>query len=445
MVESVQLRLEREIPIRRDVDVFIAGGGPAGVAAALAARRQGASVYLAEGHSCFGGMGTAALVPVFLYFSDGVHFVAAGIGEEIYTRLRRETPRLYLDDPANAVGIDAEALKRVYDDLMVQSGAEFTFHTHLVAVEAERGHVKHAICAAKSGLFAVRAKVFVDGTGDGDLAAWAGARYAKGDERGNLMPGSLCSVWAGIDWDAVEAHGVRQDAFLKQAFADGVFTNHDLHLPGIFRTGRTLGTGNLVHTFGVDATDETSLTRALIWGRKGMLEYRRYYERYLRGFENMELATTGSLLGVRETRRIIGDYVLNVDDFKRQAVFDDEIGRYCYPVDIHPHKPDPNLYSAFEDEFRVRLRYKPGESYGIPYRVLTPEGLDNVLVAGRCVSCDRYIQGSIRVMAGCYITGQAAGVAAALAARADVSVHDVRVAELQGRLSELGAYLPNAA
>jgi hypothetical protein len=284
----------------------------------------------------------------------------------------------------------------------------------------------------------------VDGTGDGDLAAWAGALFDQGDEHGNLMPGSLCSVWTGIDWEAVEREGVRQDARLKQAFADGVFTNHDLHLPGIFRTGRQLGTGNLVHTFGVDATDETSLTKALIWGRKGMLEYKRYYQTYYQGYENMELAATGSLLGVRETRRITGDYVLNVEDFKRQAVFSDEIGRYCYPVDIHPYKPDAKLYGAFEQEFRQRLRYKPGESYGVPYRILTPRGLDNVLVAGRCVSCDRYIQGSIRVMAGCYITGQAAGAAAALAARGDISTHDVNTSDLQGRLKEMGAHLPNA-
>jgi hypothetical protein len=280
MAESQSIPFQRDIPVRHDVDIFIAGGGPSGVAAALAARRQGCSVFLAEGHSCFGGMGTAALVPVFLHFSDGVHFLSGGVGQEIYDRLRRNTPRLYLDDPANAVGIDPEVLKRIYDDLMDESGAAFTFHTQLIAVDAEAGRVRHAICTAKSGIFAVRARVFVDGTGDGDLAAWAGAQFEQGDEHGNLMPGSLCSVWAGIDWDKVAEQDVRQDAFLKQAFADGMFTNHDLHLPGIFRTGRQLGTGNLVHTFGVDATDEASLTKALIWGRKGMLEYKRYYETY---------------------------------------------------------------------------------------------------------------------------------------------------------------------
>lgn len=444
MSEQTQIRMQRDIPVRYDVDVFVAGGGPSGVAAAISARRQGCSVYVAEGHTCFGGMGTAALVPVFLHFSDGVNFLAAGVGEEVYERLRRSTSRLYLDDPAGAVGIDAEVLKRVYDDMMLESGAAFSFQTHLIAIEADKGLVRYAICAAKSGIFAVKARVFIDGAGDGDLAAWAGASFEQGDERGNLMPGSLCSVWAGIDWGAVEAQNARQDAFLRQAFADGVFTNRDLHLPGIFRTGRRLGAGNLVHTFGVDATNEDSITKALLWGRRGMLEYERYYRAYFKGYEDMELATTGSLLGVRETRRITGDYVLTVEDFKNQSVFADEIGRYCYPVDIHPHRPDEKLYSAFEDEFRVRLRYKPGESYGVPCRILTPQGLDNVLVAGRCVSVDRYIQGSLRVMAGCYITGQAAGVAAALSARHDASVHSLDIQDLQGRLKDLGAYLPNA-
>jgi len=438
------LSFTRSIPMRHEVDVFVAGGGPAGVAAALAAARGGARVFLAEGHSCFGGMGTAALVPVLLHFGDGVNFLAAGIGEEIYRRLKAYTPALYLDDPHAAVGIDPEALKRVYDDLMVESAADFAFHTQLIAVEAEGGHVEHALCATKSGIFAINAKIFVDATGDGDLAAWAGAAFEKGDADGHLMPGSLCSLWADIDWDAAEANPVRQDAFLEEAFAAGIFTQHDRHLPGIFRIGERLGSGNLVHTFDVDATDERSVTRALLWGRRGMAEYKRYYGRYLDGFDRMALVATGSLLGVRETRRIAGDYVLNVEDFRRQAVFEDEIGRFNYPVDIHPHRPDKALYAQFEDEFRVRLRYGKGENYGIPYRILTPAGLDNVLVAGRCVSCDRAIQGSIRVMPGCFITGQAAGVAAALSADRDVSVHSLDVRELQARLQELGAYLPNA-
>jgi len=134
---------------------------------------------------------------------------------------------------------------------------------------------------------------------------------------------------------------------------------------------------------------------------------------------------------------------LNLNDFQARAVFADEIGRYAYPVDIHASDPSAETHAKFMEAFQS-LRLNPGESYGIPYRTLTPKGLSNVLVAGRCISTDRAVQGSVRVMPGCYITGQAAGVAAALASRKDLDVHAVDVTEVQGRLKEMGAYLPNA-
>ena len=183
--------------------------------------------------------------------------------------------------------------------------------------------------------------------------------------------------------------------------------------------------------------------QALVWGRKLESEYERYDKEYLKGFEKMVLVSTGSLLGIRETRRITGDYVLCLEDFKNRAVFDDEIGRYSYPVDIHASDPSEESYEKFKQDFTT-LRYGPGESYGIPYRTLVPAKLSNVLVAGRCVSSDRYIQSSIRVMPGCYITGQAAGVAAAVAIDADTDTRGVSVPELQGRLLKMGACLPNA-
>jgi len=203
-----------------------------------------------------------------------------------------------------------------------------------------------------------------------------------------------------------------------------------------------LGGGNIGHTFGLDSTDERSITKALLWARKSLPEYERYYKNYLKGFEQMELAATASQLGCRESRRILGDYLLNLEDFKRRAVFADEIGRYAYPVDIHAGRPDLASYQKYEQEFRT-LRYGKGESYGIPYRSLTPQKLCNVLVAGRCISTDRHVQSSVRVMPGCFITGQAAGVAAAIAVENRTDTRGVPVAELQRRLKAAGAYLPN--
>jgi len=443
---SGTLPFSRRIPVRHNVDVFVAGGGPAGVAAAVAAARQGASVFLIESTNCLGGLGTAGLVPAYMTFGDGVNFLAAGIGREILTRLR-ETGGTGPGDSEKAaygsVAIKAEVLKRVYDDILLDAGVDFSFHTNLIDVEADGEHVTAAICASKSGVFAVKAGVYVDCTGDGDFAAWAGAPFEKGDDLGRMMAGTLCSLWADVDFKKHRDSGISHYDRLEHAFADGVFTREDRHLPGMWQVMESIGGGNIGHTFDVDGTDERSLTRALVWGRKLVLEYERYYKEYLQGFENMKLVSTGSLLGIRETRRITGEYVLNLEDFHARATFDDEIGRYSYPVDIHCSTASKEDFEKFKHE-HGSYRYRGGESYGIPYRSLVPLRLDNVLVAGRCVSSDRYIQSSIRVMPGCYITGQAAGIAGALAASADGLTRKVPIRKLQNRLLSINAYLPNA-
>jgi glycine/D-amino acid oxidase-like deaminating enzyme len=446
---SDTISFARSVPIRPEVDVCVAGGGPAGVAAAVAAARQGARVFLAERHTCLGGMGTAGLVPAFMEFGDGVNFLAAGVGGEVLDRLHAAggAPRY---DPATGrggcVNINAEVLKRVYDALLAEAGVDFSFQTALVAVEQQDARVTAVICAAKSGLFAVRAHTYVDATGDGDLCAWAGAPFEKGDAQGRMQPGTLCSHWSGVDWARVvrDGYGIEGDGRAMAAGIEaGIFTIPDRGLPGMWPVGANQGGGNIGHTFGVDGTDERSVTAALAWGRRLVVEYERYYKQLLPGFEGMTLEATGALLGLRESRRILGDYVLTLDDYQRRAVFDDEIGRYAYAIDVHASQPSRTPGDVNQSPFRV-LRYKPGESYGIPYRCLRPRGLDNVLVAGRCVSVDRSVHGSIRVMPGCFITGQAAGTAAALCAHGNLATRALVAADLQRALLRLGAYLPNA-
>lgn len=438
--------LLRSVPVRHEVDVFVAGGGPAGVAASIAAARQGASVFTAENEICFGGMGTAGGLPMFCNFTDGVNFIAAGVGKEVHDRLFAcggTSPHAVFG--GRDCYFQPEHLKKVYDDLVTaEPGIGFSFATRIVAIDHADGRIAHVFCVGKSGFFAVRAKAVVDASGDADICAWAGAPFEKGDERGRMQPGTLVSIWAGIDWEKANAAGCglwKQSARIKEAIADGVFTTPDPGMPGIVPTGASSGNGNIGHLFGLDGTDERSLTSAAIEGRRQMREYAEYFRRYLTGYEAMELVGSASRVGVRETRRIIGAYTLTVDDFRRRAVFDDEIGRFAYPVDLHPTSLDEQdeCHKTFE-----RLRLAPGESYGIPYRVLLPGGLRNVLAAGRCVSADRAVNGSLRVMPGSFITGQAAGIAAALCAATGSDARDLSVTEIQRRLLALGAWLPNA-
>jgi len=444
-----QLEFSTSIPIRHDVDVFVAGGGPAGIAAAVTASRQGARVFLAEGAACFGGMGTAAGLPLFCSPTDGVNYTSAGFGTDVYDRVMAAggTAPETRGRPVGSFGFfyNPEVLKRVYDGLAEESGLRFSFQTQFLDVRREAGTVTHAICAAKSGCFAIKAKVFVDGTGDGDLCARASAPFAKGDANGDMQPPTLLSLWGDIDWAKANQAGCgvwQQCKNLPKAFNDKIFTIEDPHMPGMIPIGPHAGWGNIGHLFGTDGTDEASVTKALLWGRKLVLEYERFFKGYLTGYKKMQLLGTGALLGVRETRRITGDYVLNLKDFKRRAVFADEIGRFSYPVDLHANRPNQKAFKQFEKEFAM-LRYKPGENYGIPYRCLIPVGLANVLVAGRCISSDRPMQGSVRVMPGCFITGQAAGMAAAIAADNGCATRQVGVSELQARLAKMGAYLPN--
>lgn len=430
------MKFEREIPIKHKVDVFVAGGGPAGVAAAIAADRAGASVYLAERTQCFGGMATAAMVPAFMRFSDGINFLAGGIGREVFDALYGEGA----DYNPIEFPIDTEKLKRIYDKLLLDSGVYYSFENHIISIEGGEEGITHAVIMGKESLFAVEAKVFIDATGDGTLAAWAGAKYELGDEEGRMMPGTLCTLWGNVDWTrAIVELGKDPDGRrLEDAFRDGVFTVKDYGIPGMWHREDDFAGGNIGHVFGVNGLDERSITDGIIDARARMTEYEYYYRNYLEGYENTRLLATGSLLGIRETRRLICEYMMSVDDYFGFSSFDDEIGRYNYPIDVHAATAD----SVSKYSYLYTRGYPKGHSYGISYRALLPKDTKNILVAGRCVGAEREMMGSLRVMPCCFITGMAAGVAAAISVLDGKSLREIDTAKLRGKLREMGAYLP---
>ena len=460
------------LPLDDSWDVIVVGGGPAGSAAATAAAREGARTLLIEANGALGGMGTLGLVPWFCGYTDGARNLACGIAERVRLGLGAGMPQLgaaMARNPLTTPAIDPEVLKRVYDELVTGAGAEVLFHTALCRVERDaHGQVETLLVANKAGLSAYRAKVYVDATGDGDLAAWAGAAFEKGDADGSLQPATSCFVLTNVEpyatWYAKpkeapapgapkpppSLHFYDPDSPVHQALACGryplIVDRHSCSMP---IGPRTYGY-NFGHLFDVDNTDPVNLSRARIRGRQQAAQYRAAFAEFHPAFANAFLAATGALLGIRETRRIVGDYTLTLDDYLARRSFADEICRNAYNIDVHRKSdaaanraPPPSTEAMQRANAAEIKQLGRGESYGVPYRCLTPRGLRNVLVAGRCISTDRPTNGSVRIMACCLTTGEAAGLAAALAAKAPApDVHAVDTAALRARLRAHGAYLP---
>lgn len=436
------------------LDVLVVGGGPAGCAAAIAAARDGARTLLVEQFGCLGGMGTAGLVPAFCPFTDKEKPIVRGIGLAVLEEMKAEMPHVGRD-AYDWVPIDAEALKYIYERQVRAAGADVLYFTHFIdAVRDAAGTVTTVVLHNKSGLQRVAADVIVDCTGDGDVATAAGAEYAKGDaDTGELQPCTMCFVLAGIDAPRLHAFLYADDAknlllreVIARAKAAGDLDIVEEAANVAIQSGSTVGL-NFSHVFDVDATDAAQLTRAQLDGRRLIRHLTQFMRQYLPGCEKAVIAASGVQIGVRETRRIVGDYTLTLEDYLARRSFPDEIARNSYYIDIHLSKREweRRLGEPFDDEARLHL-YAPGESHGIPYRCLTPRGLRNLLVAGRCISTDRAVQGSTRVMPNCLATGEAAGCAAAMAAREHAGdVRAVALPALRRRLIEAGQYLPPAA
>lgn len=445
---------ERKVWLDDSWDVIVAGGGPSGCAAATAAAREGARTLLLEATSVLGGMGTAGLVPWFCGYSDGEKILARGLAERVRCALRDGMPHLRAameQNPLATPAIDPEVLKRAYDEMVTEAGATVLFNSRLCGVEAAEGEAGALLVSNKAGLTACRAKVYVDCTGDGDLAAWAGATFEKeGPE--TLQPATHCFIITNIDEEALargpRIHFYDPESPVWKALRSGDYPLVvDLHSCNMKLAPRTFGF-NAGHVYEVDNTDPASTSKALLTGRQMAAQYARAFKAYHPAFAQAVLVATGSLLGVRETRRVMGDYVLTVDDYLARRGFPDEICRNAYGIDVHgPRRQSEELAQKTVEELKawnqkVTRSLGRGESFGVPYRCLTPRGLRNVLVAGRCISADRQANGSIRIMACCLNTGEAAGLGAALAAGDGGDVHAVDTDDLRGRLRGHGAWLP---
>ena len=424
---------DRKISVDDTYDIVVAGGGPAGCAAAIAAASEGSRVLLIEATGNLGGLGTSGMVPAWCPFTDGEKIIYRGLAEKIFLESKKGVPH----EPADLYDwatINPEYLMGVYDRMVAQSGADILFFSRVAAVEmASDDKVDAVIVANKDGLTAYRPKILIDATGDGDICAWAGAEYLKGDSDGVLQKSTLCFSVANIDTKAYregpELHsGHNPDSASARASRTGRFPLLDTHCchnlvgPGVVQF-------NANHIEIKDTTDPRQLSDAMRLGRQVADQHLEMLKEFRPDvFRDAFIVKTAIIPGIRDSRRIVGDYLFTGDDWRARRTFDDEIGRNCYFIDIHK--------SGVPE-----VHYGRGESHGIPYRVLTPKGLRNVLVAGRCISTDEEAYGSLRVMPPCLVTGEAAGVAARLASlSASRDVHSVDVTDLRSRLKARGQY-----
>jgi len=438
----------REIPLHDGFDVIVVGGGPAGITAAVSSAREGKKTLLIEATGALGGMSTMGMVPAWCPFSDKEKIIYRGLAERIFKEGKAATPHVP-DEMLDWVPISSEALKVIYDRICTEFGVKVLFNTVLSDVDAENGSINAIIVSNKAGLSAYKAKIYIDCTGDADLSFFAGAETVKGDGEDStaLQPATHCFSIGNVDPAAYKSgpwlHSSNKESPVHKVVADDEFPSvTDPHLCSCV----TLGSGtvgfNAGHVNGLDGTDPDALSDALMLGREKAHELLAGLKKYhpLGAFDNAYVQTTASLMGIRETRRVVCDYKLNRDDYMARRSFPDEIARNCYYIDLHM-TPEQKAAAGGNVGEKRAARYGKGESHGIPYRCLTPVGFDNLLVAGRIVWCDRDLLASVRVMPNCLTTGEAAGLAASMAIDAGVSVHEINTDTLRETLRGYGAYM----
>ncbi|MBI3976858.1 MAG: FAD-dependent oxidoreductase [Chloroflexi bacterium] len=449
-------------------EVVVVGGGPAGIMAAIAAGRNGARTLLVERLGFLGGEPIGGLILHGFHNQRG-EIVVRGIPAELVERLRAQGAAVGRVQMVNhptftaAISVDHEALKYAAMEMVLESGAEILFHSVLTDSIVEGSAVRGVMVHNKSGHQAILAQTVVDATGDGDVAVHAGAPFEKGRPQDGLMqPMTLLVTIAGVDLERVrevmgEPYGRAVDAvpgeepgqimwfgatlepWAAEAASENLFPQvKDKRTIRFWGNAFRPGEANLNATFinQVDGTDVLDLTRAEIECRRQAFQLVAFLKKHVPGFEHATIVRTAPHIGIRETRRIIGDYCLTYADFLTEARFPDAIARCGYFADIHNPKPTGDLLVPPMGNLS-----KTRGDFDIPYRSLLPHGIEHLLVAGRCISASPEAMASVRVTGPVMAMGQAAGTAAALAVRAGVPPRALPVKHLQECLAEQGADL----
>lgn len=472
-------------------EVVVAGGGTAGFAAAIAAARAGAQVTLLEQLSYLGGTMTGGLVPGIvsmrhqpwrdeetlvqlesLYSGDQV---VRGIAQEMVDRLIACGGSYSLRDGEAPVRVlfDPELMKWVVDQMVREAGVKILYHTKVTGVVKDENRITAVV--TDSGK-TIPAEVVIDCTGDGHVANFAGAPWEQGENNDAtyVQPITLYFLMGGVDLDKTIAHINKTKDDFSEAYVRKLNELYEKRMPvtvlainsirekaaaegkypipfgtttlnprahtsisrPVFRGGKVrydITMHNVDMAYRVDATNIETLSEAIGSMRDFTVRTANYFREYVPGYEDSYLLQIADIVGVRETRRVIGDYQLTGSDVLEAKRFDDAIGYCGATVDVH------NVEGGKELTRMSAIR--EGKSYQVPYRMLLPQGVDNLLIAGRCVSADRVACGSIRQQAGCIVTGQGAGVAAALASKQKTSPRNVPYAHLRAELENQGVVL----
>jgi hypothetical protein len=444
------------IPVLGDYELVVCGGGPAGITAAIAARRSGLKVLLVEGQGQLGGMGVSGLVSHWLggRTDNCRHWVVGGIFREL-SEEAVEGGFALLPEPRPGEGyspfgwnsdqggqltagvpFDPFEMAGYLDQKMLNEGVELLYMTQIIDVEASREEISHIILHNKSGLRAVRAPLFVDATGDADVAFRSGCETEIGRREDRLMtPVTLQVHMDGIDQDALGRYINKHDSHrflpeIEKMRQEGTWPFPYDRLITVQMTEKGTMMVNTPRIVGVDGTDGVSVTQGMIQGRKEIFQLRDIMRKHFPGCANARVKAVAPLLGVRETRRIVGDYQLTVSDLAEGRDFPDTIGFSAYGWDL----PDPLKPSYNPSRGERKRKITP-----VPYRTLLPQPVKNLIVAGRTLSVERYVLGPLREQAVCMAMGEAAGVAASMALENHHGLRQVDTETLREELRKRGA------